>query len=111
MDISKEYAARATASLAKLLRPDADPAEVAAVIERTLDEAAGARGKRAEASAQARTAQLLSASPAVIYSFRAREDFARRRLSATMSKACSAITRASISTIRISGRSTSIRMS
>lgn len=72
MDISKEHAAQATASLAKLLRSDADPAEVAAIIEQALDAAARARGQRAEA----RTAQLLSASPAVIYSFKARDDFA-----------------------------------
>ena len=76
MGISKDYAASAAASLTKLLRPDADTAEVAAIIEQALDEAARVRGKKVEASAQARTARLLTASPAVIYSFKARDDFA-----------------------------------
>jgi len=73
---SNEHAKRATTALAKLLRPGADTAEAAAIIQEVLDAAAHERGKDAEASAQARTSRLLSVSPAVIYSFKARDDFA-----------------------------------
>ncbi|BAQ16735.1 PAS domain-containing protein [Methyloceanibacter caenitepidi] len=69
---SKDTAARAAAALEPLLIPGADPAEVTAAIEKALIETAD--GGNADASA--RTARLLSASPAVLYSFKARDDFA-----------------------------------
>src|SRR5680860_95798 len=76
MMASKTHAKRAAAALAKLLRPGADPAEAAAIIEQALIEAAREHDADAAATAQERTSRLLSASPAVIYSFKARDDFA-----------------------------------
>ncbi|WP_108681283.1 PAS domain-containing protein [Methyloceanibacter sp. wino2] len=68
----KKSAARAAAALESLLIPGTDPAEVTAAIEKALRES----GDGASADASARTARLLSASPAVLYSFKARDDFA-----------------------------------
>jgi len=76
MTASKEYARRAAAALAGLLRPGADSADVAAIIERALDGVPVGQGADAEAAADERAARLLSASPAVIYSFKATDDFA-----------------------------------
>ena len=76
MMASKKHAKRAAAALAELLRPGADPAEAAAIIEQALIEAAREHDEDAAATAQERTSRLLSASPAVIYSFKARDDFA-----------------------------------
>lgn len=70
--VLKETAARAAAALESLLIPGTDPAAVTAAIEKVLREA----GEGAGASALARTARLLSASPAVLYSFKARDDYA-----------------------------------
>lgn len=69
MTASKDYAGRAAAALADLLRPGADLAAVAAIIEQAMDRAS-------ESPVDERAARLLSASPAVIYSFKARDDFA-----------------------------------
>jgi PAS domain S-box-containing protein len=68
----KETAARAAAALESLLIPGADPAEVTAAIEKALSETADGSG----ADSSARTERLLSFSPAVLYSFSARGDFA-----------------------------------
>jgi adenylate cyclase len=76
MATSKDYAAQAASSLAELLRPGADRAAVEAIVQEALDAAARERDKDAEASAQERASRLLSASPAVIYSFKAKDDFA-----------------------------------
>ncbi|MGH6735758.1 MAG: PAS domain-containing protein [Methyloceanibacter sp.] len=76
MTASKQYAERVAASLSNLLRPGADTAEAAAIIKQALDAALRERGGDAETFAQERAARLLSASPAVIYSFKATDDFA-----------------------------------
>ncbi|MEZ5875218.1 MAG: PAS domain-containing protein, partial [Hyphomicrobiales bacterium] len=68
MTNSKEHVERAAAALTGLLRPGADKDEVAAIIERAL--------KAAGATTEQHMSRLLSASPAVIYSFKARDDFA-----------------------------------
>ena len=83
MTTAKDYAKQAAAKLAKLLPPGTDARKVTAVIQEVLASAAreheSAQRKHvseAEASAQARASRLLSASPAVIYSFKAKDDFA-----------------------------------
>lgn len=69
---SKETAARTAAALQSLLRPGTDLAEATAAIEKALSET----GDSASAETSARAARLLSASPAVLYSFKASGDFA-----------------------------------
>jgi|GEM_PF-1674013 len=76
MATSNDYAAQAAASLAKLLRPGADKVAVEAILQQVLDAAAREHDGDAQASAQERASRLLSASPAVIYSFKAKDDFA-----------------------------------
>jgi PAS domain S-box-containing protein len=86
MTTLRECADTAAAALAEMLRAgkgDVDREAVAAVIEGVLNEAASEREEGAErrlvdleASMQKRLTRLLEASPAVIYSFKARDDFA-----------------------------------
>ena len=68
MNTAKDYADRAVAALARLLPPGTDETKVTAVIEEAL--AASARERDEQLS------QLLDASPAVIYSFKAKDDYA-----------------------------------
>jgi PAS domain S-box-containing protein len=86
MTTLRECADAAAAALAAMLRAgkgDVDKEAVAAVIEGFLNQAASEREEGAErrlvdleASMQMRLTRLLEASPAVIYSFKARDDFA-----------------------------------
>ncbi|MGH6865913.1 MAG: PAS domain-containing protein [Methyloceanibacter sp.] len=78
MTTSKDHAQKAAAALADLLRPGVDSATVAAIIEQALAGVTPDRGRMegVEAIGQARASRLLSASPAVIYSFKATGDFA-----------------------------------
>ena len=76
MGASQDPAETAMASLATLLRPDADPVAVKAIVQEAIEAAARARDTEADSSAQTRAARLLAASPAVVYSFKARDDFA-----------------------------------
>jgi adenylate cyclase len=81
-----EYAKNATASLHKVLHvspDDFDAESTAAVIEQAIrnatrdqDTRADRQLKQVRTAAQERLARLLSASPAVIYSFKATDDFA-----------------------------------
>jgi adenylate cyclase len=81
-----EYAKNATAALQKVLHisPSEFNAEgAAAVIEEAIRNATGERGTRAhrdlrevQSAAQERVSRLLSASPAVVYSFKATGDYA-----------------------------------
>ncbi|MET0688721.1 MAG: hypothetical protein ABWY38_05935 [Methyloceanibacter sp.] len=80
---SRKYAEIAAASLAKMLRPGTDSGHVADIVETVLADATREQreGERlhlaeTEAAADARLKRLLDASPAVIYSFKARDDFA-----------------------------------
>jgi PAS domain S-box-containing protein len=68
MKTEKDYADRAVAALARLLPPGTDETKVAAIIDEAL--AASARERDEQLS------QLLDASPAVIYSFKAKDDYA-----------------------------------
>lgn len=86
MNTPSEYAKSATAALHQMLgisAGDFDSASTASVIEQAIRNATRARENRArrqlreaQAAAQQRLARLLSASPAVIYSFKATGDFA-----------------------------------
>src|SRR5436190_12922549 len=85
MTTQSEYASHATSALHEmvLMAPDFDAERAEAVIERAIRNATRERDKRArqqlqeaQAVAQERLARLLSASPAVIYSFKATGDFA-----------------------------------
>ena len=85
MTTQSEYARHATSALHEmvLMAPDFDAERAEAVIERAIRNATRERDKRArqqlqeaQAVAQERLARLLSASPAVIYSFKATGDFA-----------------------------------
>src|SRR5262245_21983630 len=86
MTTSSEYARDATAALHKVLRiapSDFDADGAAAVIEKAIKHATRERENRSrrqlgevKAVAEKRLAQLLSSSPAVIYSFKASGDFA-----------------------------------
>ena len=94
----RKYAEIAAASLAKMLKPGTDSGHVADIVETVLADATREQqeGERlhlaeTEAAADARLKRLLEAS------------------SARTSRAYSATTRPSISAIRISGASTSIR--
>jgi PAS domain S-box-containing protein len=73
MTTARDYAEQAVASLASLLPRGTDTRKVTAVIQRVLAEA--------EALVQTRASRLLSASPAVIYSFKAKGDFAATSVS------------------------------
>jgi adenylate cyclase len=86
MTTPSEYAKSATAALHKVLNippDDFDAKGAATVIEETIRNATRQRESRArrqlkeaEAEAQKRLTRLLSSSPAVIYSFKAKDDFA-----------------------------------
>src|SRR5436309_3069606 len=85
MTTQSEYARHATSALHEmvLMAPDFDAERAEAVIERAIRNATRERDKRArqqlqeaQAVAHERLARLLSASPAVIYSFKATGDFA-----------------------------------
>ena len=86
MTIPSEYAEKATAALHQVLGiapGDFDAKGTATVIERAIKNATREHGTRArrqfreaQTAAEKRLARLLSASPAVIYSFKATDDFA-----------------------------------
>jgi adenylate cyclase len=86
MMTAREYAKNATVALHHILHIPADEFDddgAAAIIEQTVRHATRERDsrvrqqlKKAQAAAQQRLAQLLSSSPAVIYSFKATGDFA-----------------------------------
>jgi adenylate cyclase len=79
MTTPSEYAQNATAALHKVLGiapGDFDAKGTAIVIKRAIKNATRERQTRAQAAAQERLVRLLSASPAVIYSFKATGDFA-----------------------------------
>ena len=86
MTTASEYAKNATAALPEILGispDDFDAKGTAIVIERAIKNATRERETRArrqvrdaQAAAQERLVRLLSASPAVIYSFKATGDFA-----------------------------------
>src|SRR6266699_6052435 len=86
MTTPSEHAKDSTSALHQILRispRDFDAEGTTAVIERAIRNATRERDtrarrqlKEAEAAAQARLARLLSASPAVIYSFKAGGDYA-----------------------------------
>jgi PAS domain-containing protein len=86
MTTSSEHAKNATAALHQVLHVspgDFDVEGAAAVIDQAIRNAtrerdirAGQQLREAQAAAQERLAQLLSACPAVIYSFKATADFA-----------------------------------
>ena len=86
MTAPSEYAKNATVALHQVLgisMGDFDTNGAATIIDRAIRHATRERQtkarqqlKRAQAAAQERLAQLLSASPAVIYSFKASGDFA-----------------------------------
>jgi PAS domain S-box-containing protein len=83
MTSSRKYAEIAAAALGRLLPPGADAGEVADIVESVLADATRERDERerlhvadVEAAAATRLARLLDASPAVIYSFKAKGDFA-----------------------------------
>jgi adenylate cyclase len=79
MTTARDYALQAAASLAKLLPPGTDAGEVAAVIQQVLETASREHEtveRKHLAEAEERASRLLSASPAVIYSFKAKDDFA-----------------------------------
>jgi adenylate cyclase len=93
MSTTKTHAERAAASLATLLKRGTDPADVAAIIDKALQAAVREQKKdeqerlaSAEAAVSTRASRLLSASPAVIYSFKARDDFAATFVSGNISR-------------------------
>ena len=61
MSASREYASRAAAALAGLLRPGTDIADVTAILEKALDGGPKGQGDDAEIPADERAARLLSA--------------------------------------------------
>jgi len=79
----RKYAEIAAASLAKMLKAGTDSGKVADIVESVLAEATREHEEQerqhlaeVEAAAEVKLARLLDASPAVIYSFKARDDFA-----------------------------------
>jgi len=106
MTASKEYASRAAGALAGLLRPGTDIADVTAIIEKALDGVPVGQGADAETAADERAARLLSASPVVIYSFKATDDFAPTFVSVNLLTLCSASTTTWWAKARSSARST-----
>ena len=80
---TRKYAEIAATSLANMLKPGTDSGHVADIVEIVLADATREQqeGERlhlaeTEAAADARLKRLLDASPAVTYSFKARDDFA-----------------------------------
>jgi PAS domain S-box-containing protein len=91
MASSRKYAEIAAAALGKVLPPGTDSKSVADIVESILAEASREHQERqhvaeVEAAAEQRLAQLLDASPAVIYSFEARGDFAPTFVSANIER-------------------------
>ena len=83
MTSSRKYAEIAATALGKMLRADADSGKVADIFESVLADATRERDEderqhlaEVEAAAAIRLSRLLEASPAVIYSFEAKGDFA-----------------------------------
>ena len=83
MTSSRKYAEIAAAALGKMLRDRADSGKVADIFESVLADATRERDEderqhlaEVEAAAATRLSRLLEASPAVIYSFEAKGDFA-----------------------------------
>jgi PAS domain S-box-containing protein len=83
MTSSRKYAEIAAAALGKMLRDRADSGKVADIFESVLADATRERDEderqhlaEVEAAAATRLSRLLEASPAVIYSFEAKDDFA-----------------------------------
>ena len=83
MTAPRKYAEIAAAALAKMLKAGTKPEKVADIVESVLAEAT--RGQEeverqhlaeVEAAVEVKLARLLGASPAVIYSFKAKDDFA-----------------------------------
>ena len=93
MRSSRKYAEIAAAALGKVLPPGTDSGRVADIIESILAEASRDHQEEerqhvaeVEAAAEQKLAQLLDASPAVIYSFRAKGDFAPTFVSANIER-------------------------
>ena len=93
MRSSRKYAEIAAAALGKVLPPGIDSGRVADIIESILAEASRDHHEEerqhvaeVEAAAEQKLAQLLDASPAVIYSFRAKGDFAPTFVSANIER-------------------------
>jgi PAS domain S-box-containing protein len=93
MASSRKYAEIAAAALGKVLPPGTDSKSVADIVESILAEASREHQEEerqhvaeVEAAAEQRLAQLLDASPAVIYSFEARGDFAPTFVSANIER-------------------------
>ncbi len=93
MTSSRKYAEIAAAALGKVLPPGTDSKGVADIVESVLAEASREHqeGERqhvaeVEAAAKERLARLLDASPAVIYSFEAKGDFAPTFVSANIER-------------------------
>src|SRR4029078_12144598 len=90
---SRKYAEIAAASLAKMLKAGTDSGKVADIVESVLAEATREHEDQehrhlaeVEAAAEVKLARLLDASPAVIYSFKARDDFAPLFVSQNISR-------------------------
>ena len=93
MRSSRKYAEIAAAALGKVLPPGTDSGRVADIIESILAEASRDHHEEerqhvadVEAAAEQKLARLLDASPAVIYSFRAKGDFAPTFVSANIER-------------------------
>ena len=115
MTSSRKYAEIAAAALGKMLRAGADSGKVADIVESVLADATRERDEderqhlaEVEAAAATRLSRLLDASPAVIYSFEAKGDFAPTFVSENIMRLFGYAARANISKIRISGASACI---
>jgi len=93
MTSSRKYAEIAAAALGKVLPAGTDSKDVADIVESILAEASREHQEEerqhvaeVEAAARQRLARLLDASPAVIYSFEARGDFAPTFVSANIER-------------------------
>ena len=80
---SRKYAEKVAAALGKMLQAGTDSGKVADIVESVLADATREHDENErrhvadiEAAAATRLARLLDASPAVIYSFEAKGDFA-----------------------------------
>lgn len=78
MTASKDHAERATAALAKLLRPGDETGAPLEVVGSWSDISARKAAEEAEDAAQVRLSVLLETAPSVIYSFRVRNDYTNR---------------------------------
>jgi PAS domain S-box-containing protein len=93
MTSSRKFAEIAAAALGKVLPPGVDSNDVADIVESVLAEASREHKEqerqhlaKVEAAAKERLARLLDASPAVIYSFEAKGDFAPTFVSANIAR-------------------------